>query len=147
VLYGSKMLWWNCKTSRTSIFRLGLMAHDHNPANFPKFKYKAWWYSIDRKFHADLNIRHDGFYWLEISCWFHFAVFHLFHLEITEKSAPWFRGNTEFPIYSSWKRGWGHCSGKPTLYKKQTMSSNPWTNGGCCVSFALNGCITDKCFP
>jgi hypothetical protein len=29
------------KNPRTSILRLVLMAHGHNPAKFPKFKYKA----------------------------------------------------------------------------------------------------------
>jgi hypothetical protein len=41
------------KNPRISILRLGPMAHGHNPAKVPKFKYKALWYSIDRKFHAD----------------------------------------------------------------------------------------------
>jgi hypothetical protein len=45
--------WWWWKNRRISILRLGSMAHGHNPAKVPKFKYKAWWYSIDRKFHAD----------------------------------------------------------------------------------------------
>jgi hypothetical protein len=34
-------------------FEIRPMAHGHNPAKVPKFKYNAWWYSIDRKFHAD----------------------------------------------------------------------------------------------
>jgi hypothetical protein len=29
------------KNPRTSILRLDLMAHGHNPAKVPKFKYKA----------------------------------------------------------------------------------------------------------
>jgi hypothetical protein len=41
------------KHPRISILRLGPMVHGYNPAKVPKFKYKAWWYSIDRKFHAD----------------------------------------------------------------------------------------------
>jgi hypothetical protein len=38
---------------KISILRLGPMSHGHNPAKVPKFKYKARWYSINRKFHAD----------------------------------------------------------------------------------------------
>jgi hypothetical protein len=38
---------------RISILRLGPMTHGHNAAKVPKSKYKARWYSIDQKFHAD----------------------------------------------------------------------------------------------
>jgi hypothetical protein len=41
------------KNPRTSILRLSPMSHGHNPAKVPKFKYKTWWYSINRKFPAD----------------------------------------------------------------------------------------------
>jgi hypothetical protein len=41
------------KNSRTPILRLCPMANGHNPAKVPKFKYYAWWFSIDRKFQAD----------------------------------------------------------------------------------------------
>jgi hypothetical protein len=47
-------------------------AHGQNPAKDPKFQYKALWYSIDRKFS---------------SC------------PATKKCAPYFCGNTQFPIY------------------------------------------------
>jgi hypothetical protein len=53
IFYGSEILWWWWKNLRISILRLGPMALGHNPARVLKFKYKAWWYSIDRKFHAD----------------------------------------------------------------------------------------------
>jgi hypothetical protein len=34
----------------------GLNGHD--PAKVPKFQYTAWWYSIDQKFHADVEKTH-----------------------------------------------------------------------------------------
>jgi hypothetical protein len=61
-----------------SILRPGPLAQSHNPAKVPKFKYKAWWYSIDQKFHADEK--------------------KTFNLLKTEKCAAYFRGNTQFPF-------------------------------------------------
>jgi hypothetical protein len=59
------------------------MAYGHNPAKVPKFQNRAWWYSIDRKFHAD-NKK---------------SYILLLQLPTTKKCAPYFRGNMEFPIY------------------------------------------------
>jgi hypothetical protein len=60
------------------------MAHGHNPAKVPKFKYKARLYSIDRK----LMINN------------HFERFQRpGNLLKPKKYAPCFRGNTQFPIY------------------------------------------------
>jgi hypothetical protein len=41
------------KNPKNLVLRLGPMSYGHNLAKVPKFKYKALWYSIDRKFHAD----------------------------------------------------------------------------------------------
>jgi hypothetical protein len=76
------------KNPKTSILRLVPIAHGHNPAKVPKF-----------------NIRHDGI--LSIGNFMqminnHFARFQLpGSLLKTKKCAPYFRGNTQFPIYHS----------------------------------------------
>jgi hypothetical protein len=100
-----------------------------NPAKVPNFQYRAWLYSMDQKFHGDdeitqeswfwdlaqwptaiirpksqnSNIKHDGI--LSIGNFMqminnHFARFQPpGNLLKTKKCAPYFRGNTQFPIY------------------------------------------------
>jgi hypothetical protein len=94
-----------------------------NPAKVPNFQYRAWLCSMDQKFHGDdEKIRESRFWYLaqwptaiirpksqnsnirrsEISCWInnHFALFQLPSnlLKTKIKCAPYFRGNTQFPI-------------------------------------------------
>jgi hypothetical protein len=94
-----------------------------NLAKVPYFQYRAWWYSIVQKFHADdetntgqrpwsgqsLKILIYGMMVLhrsEILCWFKKIIlrFKYFSCPVNwstaKKCAPYFRGNMEFPIYS-----------------------------------------------
>jgi hypothetical protein len=41
------------KTEITILSLYTLLAYGHDPVKVPKFKYRAWLYSIDRKFHTD----------------------------------------------------------------------------------------------
>jgi hypothetical protein len=77
------------KNSKTSILRLGPMAHGHNPAKVPKFKYK---YDGILSIGNLMLIINNNFALLScpVTC------------EKPKKIAPYFRGNTEFPIYSCW---------------------------------------------
>jgi hypothetical protein len=51
-----------------------------NPANVPNSKYKAWWYSIDLKFHADDEKTQGSWIWARAP----------------KKCAPCFRGTRNF---------------------------------------------------
>jgi hypothetical protein len=64
------------------------LAYGHNPAKVPKFQNRAWWYSIDRKFHA--NDKKSYILLLQLPG----------NWPTTKKCAPYFRGNMEFTIYS-----------------------------------------------
>jgi hypothetical protein len=55
-----------------------ILAYGHDLAKVPEFRNWAWWYSIGWKFHTDDKKSYQP---------------------TTKKCAPYFRGNTEFPIY------------------------------------------------
>jgi hypothetical protein len=63
----------------------------HKSIKIPKFKYKARWYSIERKFHADDK---------KSFCTCSAAG----NLLKTIKCAPFFHGNTQFPIYLNFSK-------------------------------------------
>jgi hypothetical protein len=98
-----------------------------NPAKVPFFQYRAWWYSIVQKFimmvknsritilslfwptamirpkSQNFKIGHDGI--LSIGNFILMIKNHILLFQLpgnwptTKKCAPYFRGNTEFPIY------------------------------------------------
>jgi hypothetical protein len=125
-LNGGERSTYNRRTTLMVICPCGLLP---NPAKVSKFKYTAWWYSTVQKFHNDgkknsritilnlfwptamirpksqyFKIGHDGI--LSIGNFILMIKINILLFQLpgnwptTKKCAPYFRGNTQFPIYS-----------------------------------------------
>jgi hypothetical protein len=85
MLYGSEISWWWIKHPRISILRLCPMATA-----------KIW----PKSRNSNIMML---FYRSEISCWWQIIILYDFSCPVTcekpKKCAPYFRGNTQVPIY------------------------------------------------